>query len=154
MTYPDWNETEAAEVLGALPGEPGPVLIALQAINRHFGYVPKAAVALIASTFNVSRADVHGVLTFYHDLRTEPAPKHCVEICVAEACQSVGSRELVASVSQSLGRSIDQHDSEVEVKSAFCFGNCALGPAVRVDGKLLGRATAASVSHALGQVHS
>ena len=96
MSHPSWSIEEATRVLSPLKNVQGPVLIALQAVQERFGYVHEEAVTLIAEIFNVSRADVHGVLTYYHDLRTSPAPTRCIQICVAEACQSVGSRELVA----------------------------------------------------------
>jgi formate dehydrogenase subunit gamma len=115
-------------------------------MQERFGYVHDDAVALVAETFNVSRADVHGVLTYYHDLRTTPAPTRCIQICVAEACQSVGSRELVAAVEKKLGKKIDESNSDVEIKSAYCFGNCALGPAAMVDGELVGRASVEKVT--------
>jgi formate dehydrogenase subunit gamma len=146
MTYPSWNIEEATRVLSTLKNVQGPVLIALQAIQERFGYVHDEAVGLIAETFNVSRADVHGVLTYYHDLRTTPAPARCIQICVAEACQSVGSRELVAAVEKKLGKKIDQNYSDVEIKSAYCFGNCALGPAAMIDGELVGRANVEKVT--------
>lgn len=137
MTHSSWSIDAATAVLQPLSAEPGPVLIALQAIQEEFGYVPTQAVALIASTFNVSRADVHGVLTFYHDLRTTPPLEHEIKICVAEACQAVGSRDL---------EKVLKTTYKDQVCDAFCFGNCALGPAVMVNGKLIGRATPAKVA--------
>lgn len=137
MTHSPWSIDAAIAVLEPLRAEPGPVLIALQAISGEFGYVPSEAVALIANTFNVSRADVHGVLTFYHDLRTTPALANEIKICVAEACQAVGSRDLEKVLKATYA---DQ------VCGVFCFGNCALGPAVMVNGKLIGRATPAKVA--------
>lgn len=146
MSHPSWSIEEATLVLSPLKNVQGPVLIALQSIQERFGYVHDDAVALIAETFNVSRADVHGVLTYYHDLRTTPAPTRCIQICVAEACQSVGSRELVAAVEKKLGKKIDETYADVEIKSAYCFGNCALGPAAMVDGELVGRASVEKVT--------
>lgn len=146
MSYPSWSIEEATRVLTPLKNIQGPVLIALQAVQERFGYVHEDAVSLIAETFNVSRADVHGVLTYYHDLRTSPAPTRCIQICVAEACQAVGSRELVAAVEKKLGKKIDETHTDVEIKSAYCFGNCALSPAAMVDGELVGRATVEKVT--------
>ena len=146
MSHPSWSIEEATLVLSPLKNVQGPVLIALQSIQERFGYVHDDAVALIAETFNVSRADVHGVLTYYHDLRTTPAPTRCIQICVAEACQSVGSRELVAAVEKKLGKKIDETYADVEIKSAYCFGNCALGPTAMVDGELVGRASVEKVT--------
>ena len=146
MPYPSWSIEEATRVLSPLKDVQGPVLIALQAVQERFGYVHEDAVGLIAETFNVSRADVHGVLTYYHDLRTTPAPARSIHICVAEACQAVGSRDLVAAVEKKLGKKIDETHADVEIKSAYCFGNCALSPAAMVDGELVGRATVEKVT--------
>jgi formate dehydrogenase subunit gamma len=146
MSYPSWSIEEATRVLSPLKNVQGPVLIALQAVQERFGYVHEDAVGLIAETFNASRADVHGVLTYYHDLRTTPAPARSIHICVAEACQAVGSRELVAAVEKKLGKKIDETHADVEIKSAYCFGNCALSPAAMVDGQLVGRATVEKVT--------
>lgn len=114
--------------------------MALQLMQREFGYVDKACVELIAQTFNKTRADVHGVLTFYHDLRTTPPPLHEISICVAEACQSVGARELERDVKAKFPK---------ETHVNYCFGNCALGPAVMVDGRIIGRATLEKIEEAL-----
>ncbi len=140
MTQSTWSVDAGIAVLELLRDEPGPVLIALQAIQSEFGFVPTEAVALIAGTFNVSKADVHGVLTFYHDLRTTPPLENEIKVCVAEACQAVGSREL---------ENVLKANYEDQVCDAFCFGNCALGPAVMVNGKLMGRATPSKVAEAL-----
>ncbi|MDP1711056.1 MAG: NAD(P)H-dependent oxidoreductase subunit E [Candidatus Nanopelagicaceae bacterium] len=133
MTFTPWSKESALAVLDTTRLEPGPVLISLQALQEEFGYVHAEAVALVAEACNVSRADVHGVLTYYHDLRRTPPPENIVRICGAEACQSVGARELIERAKKSL-------PSEVEVKEVFCFGNCALGPAATVNGRLVGRA--------------
>lgn len=139
MTYASWSKDEALLVLSQTRDKPGPVLISLQAIQSVFGFVPTPAVALIAEACNVSRAEVHGVLTFYSDLRTFLLPANHVRVCVAEACQAVGSRELVSGL-KSQG---------VEFDKAFCFGNCALGPSASVNGKLQGRASIDSVVKAI-----
>jgi formate dehydrogenase subunit gamma len=112
-----------------LSDEPGPVLIALQAIQNKFGYVDEAAIDLIAETFNVSRAEVFGTFSYYHDLKSEPS--NAIKICAAEACQAVGCDQLI-SQAEAAG---------IEVERAYCFGNCALGPAAMVGDRLIGRAT-------------
>ena len=149
MNFPAWSKDSAATILLPLHDKQGPVLMALQLLQSHFGYIHEDSVALIAQEFNLSRADVHGVLTFYHDFRTTPAPENFIQICAAEACQSVGARELIASAEKRFGCSIDSQGSELEIKSAYCFGNCALGPAVMVNGKLIGRATLTGIEEAL-----
>lgn len=133
MSFPSWSKQAALGVLATTRDEPGPVLISLQALQRYFGYVPQEAVALVADACNVSRADVHGVLTFYHDLHTSPVPQNTIRLCAAEACQAVGARELAKALEES---------GKVEIDTAYCFGNCALGPSALVNGKLIGRATA------------
>ncbi len=140
MTHTIWSKEAALAVLDLIRDEPGPVLLALQDIQKEFGFVPPEAVPVIAEFFNVSRADVHGVLTFYHDLRTSPPLANQIQICVAEACQAVGSRDLEEIIKKIHG---DQ------VTDAFCFGNCALGPAVMVNGELIGRATSEKISQVL-----
>ncbi|MSO43416.1 MAG: hypothetical protein EXQ76_04210 [Candidatus Planktophila sp.] len=139
MKYSPWSHEAALVLLATLREEKGPVLMALQLMQKEFGYVHKECVELIANSFNKSRADVHGVLTFYHDLRTAPPGEHQISICVAEACQAVGARGLEKEVKAKFGN---------ETTDAFCFGNCALGPAVMVDGKLIGRATLAKIEKA------
>lgn len=135
-----WSPESGREVLAALPADDRLVLPALQALQSRFGYVPDEALALVAELANVSRAEVHGVLTFYHELRTEPPAPVVVSLCGAEACQAVGGRVLRAEVAGSLapvgGRSAD---GAVDVVEVFCLGNCALGPAALVNDRLLGR---------------
>jgi len=137
--YPQWH-LDAAQTLIApiVASEPGPVLLCLQAVQSHFGYVPGEAVSLIAEACNVSRADVHGVFTFYADLRDTPPPPIPVRLCAAEACQAVGGRQLKADWT-----ALCQSDTALAALTGtdepiFCLGNCALGPAAIVDGELLG----------------
>ena len=145
-----WSLDAGQAVLELLPTDERIILPALQAVQHGFGYVPKEAVALIANSLNVSVADVHGVLTYYHELRTTAPAPITVAICVAEACQATGARELVAHVGANLaplgGRSAD---GEVDLVEVFCLGNCALGPAVLINNRLVGRVTGASIKSAL-----
>lgn len=108
------------------------MLPALQRVQGVFGYVPDEALNLVAAALNVSRAEVYGVLTYYHDLRRTPPPPVTVRLCAAEACQAVGSRELRAAAT---GLAAD----DVEVHDVYCLGNCALGPAALVNERLVGR---------------
>ena len=120
--------------------ERGPLLEILHDVQAEHGWVIEADVREIADVLNLSVADVHGVVSFYHDLRRTPPPAHTVQVCRAEACQAVGAEEVHRSVTEALvGR------DDVEVRDVFCFGNCALGPSVAVDGVLRGRCTAGSV---------
>ena len=139
--FPPWSTDAAADVLAPY-GDEHEVLIALQALQEHFGHVPDAAVPMVASACNVSRADVHGVRTFYRDLRSTPPAPHVVRICMGEACQSVGARALVAGAR---ALAADDPDLDLETGMVFCLGNCALGPSATVNGRLLGRATVESL---------
>jgi len=126
-------------------GEPGPLLAILHDVQRELGYLPREATALLAQELNLSRADVHGVVTFYKDFRDTPPARRTVRICRAEACQARGARDLVAHAEQRLGVPVGAAapDGSVELGQVFCFGNCALGPTVEVDGRLHGRVDAA-----------
>ena len=140
-----WSIQAATAALVETSDKPGPVLISLQRLQKEFGFIHNEAVALVAKACNVSRAEVHGVLTFYHDLRRTPAPEKEIRICVAEACQAVGSRELVKALENEFQVNLGAKGEKVELSPVYCFGNCALGPTVSVNGKLIGRATCQSV---------
>ena len=104
----------------------------LVAIVKAHGWVSPEVIRQLAHVLNLSRADIHGVVEFYHDFRTEPPGRHIVKICEAEACQSMGSRALAAQAAAAASE-------DVTVEAAYCLGNCACAPAVMVDGKTLGR---------------
>lgn len=123
----------------------GALLPILHAINDRFGYVDEAAVPVVADVLNLSRAEVHGVVSFYHDFRRAPPGGHVVKLCRAEACQSVGADKLFAEVEMACGG-----DGKVTVEPVFCLGNCALGPAALIDGKLLGRIDCAAIRELVG----
>ncbi len=143
VTSVAWTSEAGAAVLAALPAGERLILPALQALQRSFGHVPPESVRLVASSLNVSVADVHGVLTFYADLRTEPPAPVRLSVCTAEACQAVGARSLVDAVARTLAPMGSRTpDGTVEVHEVFCLGNCALGPSASVDDRLVGRATA------------
>jgi len=137
--------TEVAEVaraaVAAHHDQRGPLLPVLHAVQEELGYIPAEAVPVIAAELNLSRADVHGVLTFYSDLRTEPAGRVVVQVCRAEACQSVGAQDLLDGASARLGVPVGstRADGEVTLEEVFCLGNCALGPSALVAGRLAGR---------------
>lgn len=124
------------EIIDSLEPEERLILPVLQAIQRHLTYVPENAADAVAQLLNVSRAEVVGVLTYYHDLRTSPPPRVVVRICEAEACQSVGSRELKQTCTE---RWATESQSDIEISTVYCFGNCALGPAAQVNGRLIGK---------------
>jgi formate dehydrogenase subunit gamma len=115
--------------------ERGPLLPILHAVMEELGHIAREDVETIAEVLNMSVAEVHGVVSFYHDFRTEPPPAHTVALCRGEACQSVGAEALYAAVRARAGSLGD----DVEVGEVFCLGNCALGPSGTVDGRLHGR---------------
>jgi formate dehydrogenase subunit gamma len=129
------------------------MLPALHALNEAFGYIDTRAIPLVADVFNLSRAEVTGVVSFYKDFRTEPPGRHVVKICRAEACQAMGCERVVAELEQRLGTAVDttSRDGAVTVESVYCLGNCALSPAALVDGKLYGRVDADSLCARVGR---
>lgn len=118
----------------------GPLLPILHAVQTEHGFVSEDDIPVIADVLNLSRADVHGVVSFYHDFRRTPPPAHRVNVCRGEACQSVGAESLWAEVSATVGGHPD-----VELAEVFCLGNCALGPSGTLDGRLVGRLDAERV---------
>lgn len=122
---------------------PGALLPMLHAIQDDLGYVPPEAVPTIAKALALSRAEVHGVISFYHHFRSEPPGRHVIQVCRAEACQAMGAERLVARLRERLG--IDFHgttpDGAISLEAVYCLGNCACAPAVMVDGALRGRVT-------------
>jgi formate dehydrogenase subunit gamma len=130
-----------AEILEAHQGLEGPLLPILHAIQEAFGYVPDSAIPQIAASLMLSKAEVHGVISFYHDFREKPAGRHVLKLCRAEACQTMGGDAVADRIKQALG--IDWHettaDGRVTLEPVFCLGLCACGPAAMVDGRLVGR---------------
>lgn len=131
----------AAAVIDSMKSMEGPLLPILHGIQEEFGYVPQDTLPLIASALNLSRAEVHGVMTFYHDYRDHPAGRHVLKLCRAEACQSMGGDRLADRVKELLG--IDFHqttlDGSVTLEPVYCLGLCACSPAAMLDGELHGR---------------
>jgi formate dehydrogenase subunit gamma len=121
----------------------GPLLPVLHAIQDRLGYIPREAIPAVAHALNLSRADVHGVISFYHDFRSEPAGRHVVRLCRAEACQSVGSEALATHARARLG--VDFHQTSADgaftLEPVYCLGGCACSPTMMLDGRLYGRVT-------------
>ena len=113
----------------------------LNDIVARIGWIPEAAIRQLAEELNVSRADVHGVASYYHDFRDRPPGTHVIRVCQAEACQAMGSRELTQHVERTLGVSMHAGDERITLEPVYCLGNCALSPAVMIDGKTHGKVT-------------
>ena len=143
-----------SEIIAAHQGVEGPLLPILHAIQHQFGHVPQVALPVIAQALSLSKAEVHGVVSFYHDFREEPAGRHVVKLCRAESCQSVGADRVAAHAQARLG--VDWHgttaDGAVTLELVFCLGLCACGPAAMVDGRLVGRVDEARVDALLAEV--
>jgi formate dehydrogenase subunit gamma len=122
-------------------GERGALLPILHGVQAEFGYIAAEMVPVIAHELNISKAEVHGVISFYADFRSEPAGRTVVKLCRAEACQSVGAERLVAHAQQLFGIKLGQTtpDGSVTLDQVFCLGNCALGPAAQINGRLHGK---------------
>jgi len=136
-----WDADRALSLIQERERLPGALLPILHALQEEFGYVDKAAVPLIASALNISHAEVHGVISFYHDFRHEPAGRHTLKVCRAESCQAMGCESMIRHVEERLGVKLGEttEDRSVTLEPVYCLGNCALSPAVMLDGKLYGR---------------
>ncbi|MFG6178005.1 formate dehydrogenase subunit gamma [Halomonas sp. THAF12] len=139
----EWTPQAIQAEIDALKHKPGALLPILHAIQDRLGFVPEEAVPIIAESLGQTRAEVHGVISFYHHFRTSPPGRHVVQVCRAEACQSVGARALEAHAKASLG--VDFHqttaDRDITLEAVYCLGNCACGPSIRVDDEVRGRIT-------------
>jgi formate dehydrogenase subunit gamma len=151
--HENWDPEGARHIIEPLAKLEGPLLPILHALNEHFGYIGDPAVRLIADILNLTRAEVHGVVSFYHDFRREPAGRHVIKVCRAEACQSMGCEDLVSRLERALGIHLSEttHDRRITLEEVYCLGNCALSPAVMIDGELHGRATEEKVLAAVGE---
>jgi formate dehydrogenase subunit gamma len=133
---------------------PGALLPILHAISHELGHVPRESVPAIAAALNLTRAEVTGVITFYHDFRSEPPGRTIVKLCRAEACQAMGADALAAHVAKKLG--IEFHetrkDGAVTLEPIYCLGNCACAPAITIDGRMYGRVDARRFDELLGSV--
>ncbi len=129
------------EILDAHHEMEGSLLPILHAVQASYGYVPRDALPVIAKRLNLSRAEVHGVMSFYHDFREDPAGRHVLKLCRAEACQAMGADRIATHAQKALG--IEWHettvDGRVTLEPVFCLGLCACAPAALVDGKVIGR---------------
>jgi formate dehydrogenase subunit gamma len=153
---PDPGSLEIGRLIERHADLPGALLPMLHALQDEFGCVPGQAVPVIAQRLNLSRAEVYGVITFYHHFRTHPPGRHIVQVCRAEACQAVGATALEAHAKQGLG--IDFHettaDGAVTLEAVYCLGNCATGPSLRVDDDIVGRVTPARFDEIIAELRT
>ena len=156
MTTSTWNADLARERIEALKDLQGAAVPILNALQEEFGYIDDAAIPLIADALNLSRAEVVGVAHFYHDYRHEPAGRHILKVCRAEACQSMGCDSLVQHVESSMGAAMGETTSngDFTLQDVYCLGNCALSPALMLDGRLYGRVSSERFDAIVSQVRA
>ena len=135
-SYEPWSAERASEIIAAHAGGEGPTLPILHAVQDAFGFVPEAVEPMIAEALNLSRAEIHGVVTFYHDFRRKPAGCHVLKLCRAEACQSMGGTTA---------------DGRVTLEPTYCLGLCATAPSAMLDGRLVGRLDVARLDRLLSE---
>lgn len=136
-----FDEEKVRDIVSAHRDIPGAMLPILRALQETFGYVDEKAEPIIADVLNVTRAEVHGVVTFYHDFRRAPAGTRTLKLCRAEACQSAGGEVLAARAEEALGIAPGETtgDGGLTLQAVYCLGLCALAPAAMIDGRVVGR---------------
>ena len=139
--YEPWDEARGAEIIAEHAEIEGATLVILHALQEAFGCIPEPAIPMVASALNLSRAEVYGVFTFYHDFRKQPAGRHVLKLCRAEACQAAGGDALAARAEAKLGVALGETtaDERVTLEPIYCLGLCATAPSAMLDGRLVGR---------------
>ncbi|MEO7774773.1 MAG: formate dehydrogenase subunit gamma [Steroidobacteraceae bacterium] len=153
------NEADATllmavdQILARIGGQLGPLLPVLHAVQEQLGFIPAAAIARIAQALNLSRAEVHGVASFYHYFRSQPPGRHTLRLCRAEACQAMQGEALAAHVRKRLGIDYGEitPDGTFGLEAVYCLGNCAAAPSALIDEKLYGRLSAQRMDELLEQ---
>ena len=144
MTESSLMQATVQEIITTLKNKPGALLPILHGVQNALGYVPAESVPVIAKALNLSRAEVHGVISFYHYFRDTPPGKHTIHLCRAESCQAMGGKQLETHVKATLG--IDFHettaDGKFSLEAVYCLGNCACSPAMQIDEEIFGRVSA------------
>jgi formate dehydrogenase subunit gamma len=141
-----WDADLALARIRELEHLPGALLPVLHALQAQFGYIHEAAIPLVADVLNLSVAEVHGVVGFYHDFRQQPPGRHVLRVCRAESCQAMGCEALIRHIECRAGAKMGETaaDHSVTIEAVYCLGNCALSPALMLDGKLYGRVSTAT----------
>jgi formate dehydrogenase subunit gamma len=149
-----WDAERAHARIKELETLPGALLPILHALQEDFGYVDRSAVPVIADALNISQAEVHGVISFYHDFHTEPHGRHVLKMCRAESCQSMGCDKVIEHVENKLGIKLGETtpDGTLTVEAVYCLGNCSLSPSILLDGKPYGRTSTEMVDFLIDSV--
>jgi formate dehydrogenase subunit gamma len=150
----DSHDDLVREIVDAHRGVAGATLPILHKVQEALGYVPDSALPIIANGLNISRAEMYGVVTFYHDFRREPPGRHVVKLCRAEACQAVGGREVADRLQKRLGLDFGETsaDGRVTLEAVYCLGLCACAPSAMVDGRLVGRIDGAEADRIAAEI--
>lgn len=154
------HPTDIAAVVQAALNEhghrAGPLLPILHQVQEQLRHIPSEAVGMIAKALNLSRAEVHGVVTFYHTFTSEPQGQHVIEVCRAESCQAMGGRAIEAHVKKALGIDYGQTtaDGRITLEPVYCLGNCACSPSIRIGADIHGRVTTAKVDQLVDELAS
>jgi formate dehydrogenase subunit gamma len=161
ISQPSGTQTKVADcdartraVVAQHAGLEGPLLPILHGIQHEFGFVPSDSLPVIADALNMSRAEVHGVVTFYHDYRSQPAGRHVLKLCQAEACQSMGSERIASQIKSLLGIGFHKTaaDGSVTLEPVYCLGLCACAPAALLDGAPIGRLDGEAIDEIVAEV--
>ena len=138
-----WDTARAVEIISQFTSMRGALLPVLHALQEEFGYVDETVIPDLAKAFNLSRADVHGVITFYHDFKRTRPGRHTIKVCRAESCQSMGAEALIDDIERRLGVTMGETtaDGQFTLEQVFCLGNCALSPALMMDKTVYGKVT-------------
>ena len=138
---PHWDDAEALEIVERHRHLPGATLPILHALHERFGYIDRAAIPVVAEALNLSQAEIHGVVSFYHDFRVAPPGHHTLRLCRAEACQAMGCNALIDHAEKRFDTKLGTTttDGALSLEAVYCLGNCACAPAMMLDGSLHGR---------------
>jgi formate dehydrogenase subunit gamma len=149
-----WDAEAARGIIEGKKDEPGAMLPILHALQEYFGYIDRAAEPMIADILNLSRAEVHGVVTFYHDFREKPAGRHVLKMCRAESCQSRGGEDLAARAEAKLGIAFGSTtaDGRFTLEPVYCLGLCSVSPSAMLDGRVIARLDATKLDGLLAEI--
>lgn len=150
----EWSPQLIRDIIGSHQSRPGAMLPILHGIQDRLGYIPEASVPIIAEAMRQTRAEIHGIISFYHHFRTRPTGTHVLQVCRAEACQAMGGRQLESHIKSSLGIEYHQtsRDNEVTLEPVYCLGNCACAPSVQIGERVHGRMTTAKFDRLLSDL--
>lgn len=151
-----WQTSDVASIVEAMQDKPGALLPILHAVQDKLGYIPPESLPLLADGLNLSRAEVHGVVSFYHYFRSTPAGNHTIQICRAESCQAMGSRGLEAHAKKVLNIDYQQTtaDGDITLEPVYCLGNCACSPAIRIGDEVHGHVDIAKFEQLLSSLRT